>query len=190
MVDDVNRVLGELRRDHKNMGLCLDFLERESNRIYVGDDPDFELLFDTMHYMTVFPDAVHHPREDRLYAELKSIRPDLARGFHRIAADHRSIAEEGHSLLDDLASVNSGSYVKRNKVVSDALRYVNTLRSHMQWEELDLFRRCETMARDGHAIYVEEVFVDKRDPLFGERTEQRFERLFDAIRDALSAEHS
>ena len=84
MSNDVLEILAELRQDHKNMALLLNLLERESNRIYEGDDPDFDVLHDVMQYMTVYPDAVHHPKEDRLYAEVRSVRPDLASGFDRI----------------------------------------------------------------------------------------------------------
>ena len=190
MANDVSVVLAELRQDHKNMALCLDLLETESNRIYNDEEPDFELIYDVMSYMTTYPDAVHHPKEDRLYAELKSIRPDLSKGFDRIASDHRTIAEEGLALRTDLEQVASGAFVKRNKVVRDALRYVNGLRSHMQWEELDLFKRCETMASEGHDVYDDDIFIDHRDPLFGEQTEARFKKLFDNIQAALTAAHT
>jgi hemerythrin-like domain-containing protein len=191
MANEVSEVLAELRQDHRNMALCLDLLERESNRIYEDDDPDFELIYDVMTYMTTYPDAVHHPKEDRLYAELKSVRPDLSKGFDRIASDHRTIAEEGLELRNDLESVVSGAaVVKRNKVVRDALRYVNALRSHMQWEELDLFKRCEAMAAEGHDLYSEDIFIDHRDPLFGKQAEARFSKLFDSIEASLRAARS
>ena len=137
------KILAELREDHRNMALLINLLERESNRIYEGEEPDYELLEDIMHYMTVYPDAVHHPKEDRLYAELKAARPDLSTGFERITMDHRHIADLSVKLRDDIASINAGSPIRRNAVVADALRYVNTLRGHMQWEELDLFRRVD-----------------------------------------------
>ncbi len=71
MDNDVASILGELRRDHKNMTRLLSVLERESNRIQTEQDADIELMQDVMHYMTVYPDAVHHLKEDRIYAELK-----------------------------------------------------------------------------------------------------------------------
>lgn len=185
MSDDVMQILSELREDHKNMAVLLNLLERESNRMYEGEDPDYDLIHDVMQYMTVYPDAVHHPKEDRLYAELKSARPDLSAGFDRIALDHRGIAELGMQLRDDMASISSGSFVKRKAVVADALRYVNTLRGHMQWEELDLFRRCEEMARSGHDLVVDTGFIDKADPMFGDEVEGRFKRLFNDIKDQL-----
>jgi len=184
MSDDVLTILGELRQDHKNMALLLSLLERESNRIFEGEEPEYELVHDVMHYMTIYPDAVHHPKEDRLYAEIKAVRPDLATGFDRITMDHRGIAEKGLHLRDEIASIGSGSFVRRKTVVSDTLVYVNTLRSHMQWEELDLFRRCEEMASDGHTVVPASGFVDSADPVFGQRVEDRFARLLENIRSS------
>jgi len=93
MEKDAATILAELRQDHRNMALMLNILERQSNRIYEGNEPDYELLHDIMHYMTVYPDTVHHPKEDCIYAELKAARPDLSTGFERITMDHRHIAE-------------------------------------------------------------------------------------------------
>lgn len=167
------------------MSLLLNLLEREANRLYEGEEePDYELLRDIMHYMTIYPDVVHHPKEDRLYAEVKTVRPDLSAGFDRITLDHRGIAELGLRLRDDLEGINSGSFVRRKAVVADALRYVNTLRNHMQWEELDLFRRCEEMAAGGHDVIVEARLIPTSDPLFGDTTEERFRRLLRGIEDA------
>lgn len=187
MENNVAEVLSQLREDHKNMSLMLNLIERESNRLYDGEEPDYELLHDVMHYMTVYPDAVHHPKEDRIYAELKTVRPDLSTGFARITVDHRSIAEQGTLLRDRMAAISSGSMVNRKTVVADALRYVNTLRSHMQWEELDLFRRVEEMIAEGHNVIDAAVFPQTDDPVFGDEVEKKFKRLFTNIENSLTA---
>ena len=176
-------VIAELRTDHKNMALMLDLLERESNLIYDGKEPDYELLQDIMHYMTVYPDAVHHPKEDRLYAELKAFHPELSTGFERITMDHRHIAELSVKLRNDIMSINSGNPVRRNAVVADALRYVNTLRGHMQWEELDLFRRVDEMIRRGHDTLDTAEFSHRPDPVFGSEAESGFARLVKSVED-------
>jgi len=169
------------------MALMINLLERESNLIYEGNEPDYELLHDIMHYMTVYPDAIHHPKEDRIYAELKAFRPDLSTGFDRITMDHRHIADLSLKLRDDIASINAGNPVRRNAVVADALRYVNTLRGHMQWEELDLFRRIDEMIRSGHIILDAANFTYAADPVFGPEAEENFGRLVESIRKEAAA---
>jgi hemerythrin-like domain-containing protein len=124
---------------------------------------------------------VHHPKEDRIYAELKNFRPELSSGFSRITLDHRKIAEEGMKLRNEFALIDAGAMVKRNAVVGDALRYVNTLRSHMQWEELDLFHRVDEMIRSGHRVLDTVDLPTVPDPVFGAEVEQRFGRLLNSI---------
>lgn len=184
MSNEIASILKELRRDHRNMAMLLDLIERESNRIFDDGTPDFELLHDVMLYMTVYPDAVHHPKEDRLYAEMKAVRPDLTAGFQRITVDHRLIADQGRKLRDDLAAIEAGNAVSRRTLVAEALRYVNGLRSHMQWEELDLFRRCSEMAADGHRFVIHSDLFDARDPLFGRKVDKSYDRLLERIRSA------
>ena len=170
------------------MSLMLNLLEEESNRLFDGDDTDFELLHDVMHYMTVYPDAVHHPKEDRIYAELKAVRPDLSIGFDRITVDHRNIAELSMRLRHDVASVNSGGVIRRKAVVADTLRYVNTLRGHMQWEELDLLRRIEELVAEGHELIEAATFLQAADPVFGPTVETNFSRLFDSLQERMIEE--
>jgi hemerythrin-like domain-containing protein len=187
MTEEVSRILGELRQDHRNMALMLNLLEQESNKINEGHDPDLELVHDIMQYMTVYPDAVHHPKEDRIYAELRSVRPDLSTGFSRITEDHRGIAEQGAKLRDEVAAIESGGAVRRKTLVSDLLRYVNTLRSHMQWEELDLFHRVEEMIAEGHNFIDPANLPHSSDPVFGAEVEETFGRLFSSIERARAA---
>jgi hemerythrin-like domain-containing protein len=59
----------ELREDHRNMAVVLDLLDEIVAIMGNGDDPDFELLDEIMRYMTVYPDAVHHPKEDVVYQQ-------------------------------------------------------------------------------------------------------------------------
>ena len=183
MDTDVRELMTELREDHRNMTVVLDLLDDLVVQMDAGKDPDFELFDEIMRYMTVYPDAVHHPKEDRLYAELKAVRPDLSTGFERITMDHRHIAELSLKLRDDIASINAGSPVRRKAVVADALRYVNTLRGHMQWEELDLFRRVDEMIRMGHDVIKSENLVHTADPVFGPEVEENFGRLVECVRE-------
>ena len=170
------------------MSLLLNLLELESNRLFEGEDTDFELMYDIMHYMTVYSDAVHHPKEDRIYAEVKAVRPDLASGFDRITVDHRHIASLSLGLRNDVAEVNSGGFLEKKSVVADALRYVNTLRGHMQWEELDLFRRVEEMIAEGHDLIEAATFLHGSDPVFGPEVEANFARLFESIQERMQDE--
>lgn len=163
------------------MALLLNLLEKESDAVYARGEPDLELMRDIMRYMSVYPDAVHHPKEDRLYAELRAARPDLAKGMAKITSEHRAIAEQSVALQRDLEVALFGEKGNRQQIVADAARYIESLREHMRWEETDLFKRLDKMIADGHAVIDASVFVDRRDPLFGTEVEADFELLFGQI---------
>lgn len=181
MSNEIAPILAELRQDHRNMARLLTLLERQTETIFEGAHSELELMVDVMRYMTGYPDAVHHPKEDRLYAELRAARPDLAKGMSRVSDDHRMIGDQGVLLRDKLEEAVSGNLVRRNELVTDSLRYVEALRTHMRWEESDLFRRLDKMVKDGHDVIQVSTMVDHRDPLFGATLEARFQTLYNAI---------
>jgi hemerythrin-like domain-containing protein len=74
MKSDAAILLTELRQDHRNMAVLLNLLQEEALRLEQHDRPDYELLLDIMRYMTVYSDAIHHPKEDLVYAGLRHCR--------------------------------------------------------------------------------------------------------------------
>ena len=140
-----------------------------------------------MQYMTTFPDAVHHPNEDKLYAELKAVRPDLASGMSRISLEHGQIAEHGLVLREKVEQIIAGDLVSRVDIVARTSRYSEYLRSHMRWEEKDLFRRIEKMIADGHSEIDTSVIIRVCDPVFSGEASDRFASLLENLRIAQSS---
>jgi hemerythrin-like domain-containing protein len=184
MDSDTTQLLCELRQDHRNMALVLNVLERTVETASAGDDPDFELIDEAMRYMTVYPDAVHHPKEDIIYAKLRSERPDLSEGLDDVPEDHRQIAALGNKLRNDVEAVIAGAAVRREQFILDALNYLGRLRRHMLWEEEDLFKRVDTMiAEDSHPIDVDQ-FMHIKDPVFELEIEAGFRRLIESLNNS------
>jgi hemerythrin-like domain-containing protein len=128
-------LLNDLSEDHHNMSAMLDLLEQQVDHIRDGERPDYELIHDIMRYMTVYSDAVHHPKEDLLYTGIRSEQPDVAPSLERIETEHREIAALGETLRNDIEAVASGTAVTRERVIADTTEYVRTLRKHMAWEK-------------------------------------------------------
>lgn len=172
----------ELREDHRNMSVVLNLLEDAVEQASAGDDPDFELVDEIMRYMTVYPDAVHHPKEDVVYEQLRNRRPDLANGLEDVPGDHREIATLGSALRDDVEAINAGAAVRRDKFIDDASNYITRLRKHMAWEEGDLFERIDKMLdAESRGVDVAELGHIK-DPVFELEVESGFRRLLSAIK--------
>ncbi len=186
MEADIADLMAELREDHRNMAIVLDLLDGVIEHIRAEDDTDLELLAEIMHYMTVYPDAVHHPKEDLVYEQLQHNRPDLAEGIEDVPGDHEDIAELGIRLRNDIESIESGTAIRREQLIEDASNYVQRLRNHMQWEESDLFKRIDRMIESkSHPIDLAHL-REMADPVFGESSAAGFHRLMESLEAARS----
>lgn len=183
MTLEATKLLAELRQDHRNMAILLDLLQQEIDRIDRPDEsPDFELLHDIMRYMTVYPDTMHHPKEDLIYAGMQAIQPELAEGLEQVEVDHKDIAELGKRLRDDVEAIVAGTIEARERVIGDAQKYVHRLREHMTWEEEDLFPRADGM---GDGLKLDTSHLDAADPVFGVQRDATFGSLSQTVeRDA------
>jgi hemerythrin-like domain-containing protein len=176
-------LLKDLREDHRNMSIMLDLLSQQIDHIGAGERPDYELIHDIMRYMTVYSDAVHHPKEDVLYAAMRAQQPELAEGLDRVGPEHRDIAEAGEALRNDVEAVASGAAVTRECLINDATAYVRTLRKHIAWEEEDLFRRASDLTRDEKDMFIDISNFDRLDPVFGPEREHSFGNLLRNIKN-------
>ncbi len=181
MDSEARELLSELREDHRNMSIVLDLLDGVVREASEGKDPNFELIGEIMRYMTVYPDAVHHPKEDIIYAQLKSERPDLADGLEGVPEDHEAIAELGSRLRDDVEAIVAGAAVRREKLVEDMSEYIERLRNHMAWEEDDLFERVDTMLDTAPLEFDVSQFEHIKDPVFELEVEAGFKRLMSSL---------
>ena len=178
MTTNAVELLKELRTDHRNMAILLDMLQEEADRIENDEDIDFELAHEIMRYMTVYSDAIHHPREDLVYAGLIAAEPKLAEGLELVEAQHKELAELGAQLRQDIEAIISGTAVTRARIVADARNYLHRLRQHMAWEEEDLFRRIDAKAE---TLEIDDTHLKANDPIFGEQREAGFTGLYKAI---------
>lgn len=184
MEAEARTLMQELRADHRNMAIVLDLLADLVEQASSGKDPDFELFDEIMRYMTVYPDAVHHPKEDIMYEQLRTKRPDLAEDLENVPVDHREIAQLGSSLRDDVEAINAGAAVRREKLVNDTTKYVDRLRAHMGWEERDLFKRIDSMLDSEPQEFDVSEFEHIKDPVFELEIEAGFRRLLASLKAA------
>lgn len=181
MQSEGRELLRQLREDHRNMAVLLKLLDGVVKKAAAGEDPDFELLGEIMRYMTVYPDAVHHPKEDILYEELRREREDLTEGLDDVTTDHAAIAELGTRLRDDIDEIIAGSPIRRDKLIADTAAYVNRLHNHMIWEEEDLFERIEEMLDTQSLEFDVSEFDQIKDPVFELEVESGFRRLMSSL---------
>ena len=173
--------MNELRADHRNMAQLLDLLDAETVRLADADEPDYDLVYDIMTYMSEYPDAVHHPKEDMIYRHLKANHDDIDESLRHIETDHKALGIASHEIRRDIDAIAADGVVSREALAASLRKYSEDLRKHMYWEEKDLFELADTMDDDESWAKLLKSYDEASDPLFGSQTERRFQKLFNGI---------
>jgi hemerythrin-like domain-containing protein len=168
-------VIDILREEHRNVETLLLVLERELGIFARGERPDYEVIHAVIAYFQVSPDAFHHPLEDIVFEKLKVRDSAAAARIGNLAADHRRGAERLHRVARAVENVLAGRELLR-QAVNDIIRdFIEQERRHMAMEERYFFPAAAKALQPRDWKEIAARLTDRRDPLFSDVVEERFE---------------
>jgi hemerythrin-like domain-containing protein len=171
-------IIDFLRQEHRNIEKLLLVLEQELNLFDRGERPDYEVIQAVISYFEVYPDAYHHPQEDRVFQKLKARDPVVAANIGDLAAEHRSGAERLRRVARAVQSILMDREVLRQMVYDIIRDFIAHERHHMAVEERDFFPAAIKALQPEDWADIASTLTDRKDPLFSEIVEERF----DAVR--------
>lgn len=181
-------LIARLHRDHERLAHVLEVLERVADGLGDPMQPDeIDMLANIVDYVVEYPDAVHHPLEDRVFSRL--LQAGLSETQRTVVEtnveQHVALLKATQTLARDIetaldADTGSASAHPTSELKAHVVAYTNLQREHMSREEHHLFPLAEQVvqAEDWDAIEREEREVD--DPLFDQRL-TRFDSIYQHI---------
>jgi len=163
--------------EHRNFEKLIEILERELRLFHQGADTNYELMLDVVYYMIHYPDFAHHPAEDIVFSRVAERAPQVSALIEDLHQQHRSIANAGQRLHEQLDAVLTGAMLRRAEVEQSALRYIEYLRHNMQAEEQSLFPLARHVLEEADWAWISARLPRRADPLFGDRAEERYRGL-------------
>jgi hemerythrin-like domain-containing protein len=176
-VDAMTEPVAIWHADHVRFARLLDLVERELAAFHAGEQPDYALLLDVVHYLRHYPDRHHHPREDVAFARLVERDPALSLPVARRLQEHRVIAAAGDELLEMLQGVVEGALIERSALERAAATYVVYYRHHLETEEHYVMPRAGELLTAEDWAAVAAAAPAGTDPLFGDAAEARYGEL-------------
>lgn len=165
--------LGALWAEHQRFGRLLALVEEQLTRLERGGEPDYELLRDVFAYLLEFPDRLHHPKEDLLFARLSRRLAAARADVEALRSLHAQLATSGARFLDTLErALAEVELVPRDAVAAAGREYVARFREHMAIEAERLFPlACDHLtAADWEEVHLElQALLDATRPAEAQR---------------------
>jgi hemerythrin-like domain-containing protein len=173
------KALDMIRAEHRNIGRILDALAMLGDELAAGKSVlNWDLLHAIIYYMRVFPDNLHHPKEERhLFAALLKRAPAAVDTIAILKVEHF----EGVARLKaiaDLVAVAERAYPDARQALGIAIAaYVDFERRHMRREETEILPLAEQCLREEDWRDIGRAFAVHSDPVFGDNLAVGFEAL-------------
>jgi hemerythrin-like domain-containing protein len=146
-VESGETFMRRLRSDHAGLSRVL--REIDSHQAVLRSEPEYAqpLLEEAMRYLLQYQHAFHHPREDRLFARIRSHAPRLYGEMQRLVREHRVGQRRAEQLAAELHRATAAQLRGRRgtqlaRLLHDYVRYTRT---HMRREEAVFYARSESV---------------------------------------------
>ena len=174
----MHALLQQLNRDHHNLSVLLEVLERQLDDFHQGEEHDLDLMCELVDYIESYEDQVHHPTEDLIYERLKALTDDKRVAVETLEDQHRILADMTNKFQKSLDAIVHGGVVLRQEVEAQGRAMIKTVRQHMDLEEQEVFPLAATELGAEDWAEVEERAPKYNDPVFGDPDPARFRTLF------------
>lgn len=171
-----------LRDDHRHLLRVLAVLEAQIEALGRAEDVDFDLMLDAMTYITEFPNRLHHPVEDVLFAQLANRDVVAATACRAQIAEHERLFHDSAAFYGLLEAIQMDeATLTREQLLADGHGFVAAQRVHLTREETELLPLAERVLDvtdwDRAALTAGEV----EDPLDATTRPARYEALYRAL---------
>jgi len=163
--------------EHANFASLLRLLERQLDVFHKGAPPDYELMLDIMFYMTHYPDVLHHPKEDLVFAWIKDRDASVGPTVDVLSEQHVRLKNSGNALVVALDDIVNGSITLREHVEAPGRAYIADFRAHIQTEETAILPLAARLLSDEDWSAIDVAMPHIDDPLFGKNESERYAAL-------------
>ncbi|RRJ82481.1 hemerythrin domain-containing protein [Aestuariirhabdus litorea] len=186
----MQQLIARLITDHKHLERVLGYLRREMYSFSGGDDPpNMGLILDAMEYIQNYPEAFHHPLEERIYEQMVPHIEDaeLKTMLQRIGVQHQQLQQASSRLQADFHAVANDQAVPVERLLADFKAYDELIAEHMACENRYLIPAIERYLSP-QALEQIRIELDARpDPLFGGQLMAQYEELYRYLVDTESS---
>ncbi len=179
----MKNLLDALWNEHRSIAAVLHAMTQVMrNAGPQGRNLDPKLLRAMLYYLDVFPERVHHPKEERyLFAAIRRRTHDADHVLKALARDHEQGEQAIRSLEQALVRYEQGGAAEFEALREALTRFVAGYREHMRKEEQEIMPIAQRVLGDAEWAELNAEWAAHHDPLAGIESGDDYERLLDRI---------
>jgi len=170
-------VMDILHQEHRNIDTLLRVLEQELNAFDQAAKPDYDVISAVIGYFQTYPEAYHHPQENRVFEKLKARDSAAAAKVGDLEAEHRKVGDRLRRVSRAVESVLLDQEVSRDSVDAIVRNFITEEREHMAMEEHEFFPAAVAALQPEDWAEIAAARTAHKDPLFSDVAEEKFEAL-------------
>jgi hemerythrin-like domain-containing protein len=170
-------IIERLSLEHRNIETLLAVLERELEIFGRADRPDYDVIRQIISYFEVYPDLYHHPLEELVFAKLKIRDPAAAAKVGNLTLEHQKGAERLRRAAQAVDGVLADREILRQNVDNIVRDFIESERRHIMMEDRDFFPTALKALEPEDWTEITSTLTGRKDPLFSEVAEKRFQAL-------------
>lgn len=175
------QLLDRLQQDHRNIEILLRILGRQLDGIRRGDRPDYQLMYQIIHYLTYYPDRHHHIVEDILFTRLAEKRPAMRPILQTLHGQHDELSGYGILLRGMICDVLGDLPVARSSLCELGKAYVQAYENHLHCEERHVFDQLQKAFSDSDWMNLVTTVELRTDPLFARESALEYRHLSEQL---------
>lgn len=160
-----------LELEHRHAEELLRVIEEQLD---LEGGPDLDLLASIAGYFRDYPDACHHPVEDRVYRKLAARAPQVAKRIGPLLDDHVALGRLTGELDAAIARAQAPATPNGAALAHTARQFVRRYRAHMHAEETQFFPAALETLTDADWAEIDFDLFDRDDPLFEDHVEANY----------------
>lgn len=181
----MDRKQNAIHLDHINFDKVLNVLQATVSELVDGNSNDRQkqdLLYSIIYYIRMYPDRVHHPKEEKhLFPILLQKDPELKNLIDQLQGQHNMGEKHVGELNEALNAFMKAPENKTDQLQGAAAKFIAFQRNHIGLEERELLPKAYEVLSDDDWVRIEKAFQSNADPLFGENIETGYQSLFQRI---------
>ncbi len=172
-------VIDVIRSEHRSLGRVIHALQKIAMELRAGlRDPDFALLCAMLYYIDIFPDRVHHPKEEIYLFKALRLRITAANELlDKLQEEHIRGAHLLHQVDQMLVRYQGGAPDGAEIFASAVETYADLHWNHVRREEQEVLPLAARHLAESDCWIMAKAFLANEDPLFGARPLREFDRL-------------